>query len=109
MSKKTMFCTTRDLTTKGGTFIPAGSSVKVSYDGKTTRARLVVEGTEKSFVAEVKSLGNILEGYPKLPSIARLSKMMDAGVCPTPTGHRVEPDGFGPDGSPSWLLAAWCI
>jgi hypothetical protein len=25
------------------------------------------------------------------------------GICETPTGHRVEPDGIGPDGVPSWL------
>ena len=27
------------------------------------------------------------------------------GVCATPTDHRVEPDGTGPDGVPSWLRA----
>ena len=27
------------------------------------------------------------------------------GICETPNGHRVEPDGTGPDGVPSWLRA----
>ena len=27
------------------------------------------------------------------------------GICETPTGHRVETDGTGPDGVPSWLRA----
>lgn len=39
-----------------------------------------------------------------LPSMATIERWLNDGVCETPTGHRVEPDGFGPDGVPSWLL-----
>lgn len=40
----------------------------------------------------------------KAPSIATLEKWSNDGICKTPTGHKVEPDGHGPDGVPSWLL-----
>jgi hypothetical protein len=30
--------------------------------------------------------------------------MVDEGVAKTVTGKRAEPDGFGDDDSPSWLL-----
>lgn len=40
----------------------------------------------------------------KAPSMATLEKWNQDGICKTPTGHRVEPDGHGPDGSPSWML-----
>jgi hypothetical protein len=40
----------------------------------------------------------------KAPSIASLERWGMDGVCKTPTGKRVEPDGYGSDGSPSWLL-----
>ena len=40
----------------------------------------------------------------RLPSMASLEKWSNDGVCMTPTGHKVEPDGHGPDGVPSWLL-----
>ena len=40
----------------------------------------------------------------KAPSMATLERWGMDSVCKTPTGKRVEPDGHGPDGSPSWLL-----
>jgi hypothetical protein len=41
----------------------------------------------------------------ELPSMEDLMAWNEDGICETPTGHRVEPDGTGPDGVPSWLLA----
>ena len=40
-----------------------------------------------------------------LPSMQDLMAWNEDGICETPTGHRVEPDGTGPDGVPSWLRA----
>jgi hypothetical protein len=41
----------------------------------------------------------------EMPSLRELMAWSDDGICETPTGHRVEPDGAGPDGVPSWLRA----
>ena len=41
----------------------------------------------------------------ELPSMQELTAWNEDGICETPTGHRVEPDGTGPDGVPSWLRA----
>ena len=41
----------------------------------------------------------------ELPSMQELMAWNEDGICETPTGHRVEPDGTGPDGVPSWLRA----
>ena len=41
----------------------------------------------------------------ELPSMKDLMAWNEDGICETPTGHRVEPDGTGPDGVPSWLRA----
>jgi hypothetical protein len=41
----------------------------------------------------------------ELPSMQDLMAWNEDGICETPTGHRVEPDGTGPDGVPSWLRA----
>lgn len=38
-----------------------------------------------------------------IPSFDTLKQWDYDGICETPTGHRVEPDGIGPDGVPSWL------
>ena len=39
------------------------------------------------------------------PSMEDLMAWNEDGICETPTGHRVEPDGAGPDGVPSCLRA----
>lgn len=39
----------------------------------------------------------------ELPSEEELAEWVSDSVVDTPTGHRVEPDGIGPDGVPSWL------
>ncbi len=41
----------------------------------------------------------------ELPSMRELMEWDEDGICETPTGYRVEPDGTGPDGVPSWLRA----
>jgi len=41
----------------------------------------------------------------ELPSMQELMAWDEDGICETPTGHHVEPDGTGPDGVPSWLRA----
>lgn len=107
MSKTYVF--SRDIVTKGATPISKGTTATVSYDGKSSKAILAVEGMAKPLRVEVERLSTILEGYPKMPSLARLEKMVNNSVATTPTGYRVEPDGFGPDGSPSWLVAARVI
>jgi hypothetical protein len=40
----------------------------------------------------------------ELPSREQLEDWLAGGICETPSGDRVEPDGHGPDGVPSWLL-----
>ncbi len=40
-----------------------------------------------------------------LPSIADLDRWIIDGVAESLSGDTVEPDGIGPDGAPSWLLA----
>ena len=39
----------------------------------------------------------------KTPSIKTLEHQEWDGVCKTPAGKKVEPDGYDPDGFPSWL------
>lgn len=56
--------------------------------------------------AEWKLLTRIgIRFFKKFPSMKQLEKWTEDSVCLSVTGKRVEPDGYGPDGSPSWLLA----
>ena len=55
--------------------------------------------------ASLSSLDRWQLEVEELPSLQELMAWNDDGICETPTGHRVEPDGTGPDGVPSWLRA----
>lgn len=45
----------------------------------------------------------------KTPTFSELESWVYDSVCESLTGDRVEPDGTGPDGAPSWLLALHLI
>lgn len=45
----------------------------------------------------------------KAPSMGKLEKMSDDGICCSIAGNNVEPDGWDSEGSPSWLLALGLI
>jgi len=55
--------------------------------------------------AALSSLSRWQLEVEELPSMQELMAWNEDGICETPTGHRVEPDGTGPDGVPSWLRA----
>lgn len=77
------------------------SRVSFTYAGMTRR--LLVSGLHSS----VKSTNGVK--FHKMPSIGRLEKMSNDGICTTVTGARVEPDGVAEDGSSSWLLVMGMI
>lgn len=44
-------------------------------------------------------------GFIKAPSVKTMQKWdWEGGYCKTVTGLKTEPDGWGYDGSPSWML-----
>jgi len=45
----------------------------------------------------------------ELPTVEQMAEWLSDGQCETPSGDEVEPDGHGPDGAPSWLLALGLI
>ena len=45
----------------------------------------------------------------KAPTMRTIERWNDTGVAKTVTGKRTECDGYGPDGSPSWMLALGMI
>jgi hypothetical protein len=92
-----------DIKLKDGTVFSAGSSVIVVWDNE--KLSLAIDG--RTFRVNGYSLKNI-KGFT-VPSSATLEKWVDNGVCKSITGKTVEPDGYGSDGSPSWLLAMGLI
>jgi hypothetical protein len=50
-----------------------------------------------------------LTGFSKPPGEKTMFKWMNDGIAKTVFGARTEPDGFGPNHEPSWLLALGLI
>jgi len=98
----------KDVKLKSGTVIAKDAVAQVKYN-ESVIADVTVEGVEKPVKISVEALTRLLDGYPKMPSLSRLEKMSSDGIATTPTGKRTEPDGYGDDGSPSWLLVAGVI
>lgn len=94
----------KDFTTsKSGTVIKEGSVAFVTFLGDGLVAR--VQSEEATVKVYSCNLHKALTGFEPMPDDDQLERWSFDGMCETVTGHTVEPDGRGPDGSPSWLLA----
>ena len=88
--------TQKEIKLKDGSTLPKGLPVTF-IEGKDSRC--LVHSPLHSEPLQVR----ITSAF-KAPSMASLEKWSYDSICKTPTGKRVEPDGYGSDGSPSWLL-----
>ena len=88
--------TQKDIPLKDGSTLAKGLPVTF-IDGKDSRC--LVHSPSHSEPLQVR----ITSAF-KAPSMATLERWSYDSICKTPTGKRVEPDGHGSDGSPSWLL-----
>ena len=94
-----------DLKLKSGDVISKGTKVEWEFiKGKDSSYRLTDIKSGKSIMAGLERAHKYLPGFAKPPSIKALEKMSSDGIAKTVTGKRTELDGYGPDGSPSWML-----
>ena len=93
----------------------AGTAVEVSFDDN---GYMIVEGTNELTIGygygrplsiKCRAARYIHYFGGRVPSEKTLEKWVDEGWARTITGHKTEPDGNGPDGSPSWLIVLGLI
>jgi hypothetical protein len=90
-----------DINWKDGTKTPANTPVHIWFSPKQASSRMYVEiGSE----VRVTRINQKYTGINKQPGIKTLEKYSWEGIAKTVVGEKVEPDGFGPTGAPSWLL-----
>jgi hypothetical protein len=97
-----------DIKLKSGEVIKSGTRCTKfdwSPDKRDAWVSITIEGREKHLALPVTALHKYITGFSKAPSISTMEKWSDDGVAKSITGERVEPDGTGPDGAPSWMLA----
>ena len=95
----------KEITLKDGRTFTKGSQASVKFAEVQYRQVIIVTIGNESFKTKVTNGHKILTGFDSPPSIEDLEDWSCDGICETVTGHITEPDGTGPDGSPSWLLA----
>ena len=84
--------------------IPAGQHVHLWFSPKKHSNRAFIQHNGEVKVTRLENANSKFTKIIKAPSLRSLEKQDGDGICKTVTGQRVEPDGFGCDGSPSWLL-----
>lgn len=99
----------KDMKLKTGEVIRQGTSVDLEWlnprePNGTRVVRIRIPGRKEPVTTSITNLHNYVTGVSKPPTLKSLEKMMDDAAATTPTGKRTEPDGTGPDGSPSWLM-----
>ena len=82
----------------------AGERVEVVFDNLLM---ILVHPDGRSIRCRASNYPKYFGG--KAPSATTMMKWEYDGYCKTVTGHKTEPDGHGPDGSPSWMLALGMI
>ena len=103
--------TKRDLVfRKGDLKIPKNTELTVFFN-ETNPSRIVFEHNGNTCAVKVEKAFDTFvgHGFKKMPSMKALERMTNDGIVTTVTGERVEPDGYGSDGSPSWLLVLGVI
>ena len=98
-----------DLRLKDGTVYPRGTAALVEFsERQPSMVEVEIEG--RRLKLRTTGLHQYFNGFTKPPGRRALEKMVDDAVATTVTGQRgVEPDGYGRDGSPSWILAMGLI
>jgi hypothetical protein len=101
----------KELKLRSGTVIPVGMHCKVEWKNKDASVAIVTidDDEVQPIKIHTSSLYKYISGFHKTPSMNTLEKWSSDGVAKSVTGQRVEPDGWGVDGAPSWLLAIGVI
>ena len=94
----------KDLKFKDGSEIRKGEKGTLRFnEGNPGLATVDFESRKGTRLSSSKLSDYFGRPFTKEPSMASLERMSD-GIAKSVTGKTVEPDGYGPDGSPSWLL-----
>jgi len=93
--------TQKEIKLKTGETLPKGLPVSF-VDGRPSRCLVYSPRHSEPLKVRVTSAF-------KAPSQASLERWNDEGYCKAINGSKTEPDGYGSDGSPSWLLALQMI
>lgn len=102
------FTSTKEIKLKDGKSFPVGSICDITFNGSTQAVKINVVAANVTFSAFARSLPSYFSKI-KVPSLKTMEKWSDDGIAKSVLGHKVEPDGFDHEGSPSWLIVMGLI
>ena len=94
----------KDIILKDGRTFRKGSHATIEFINEGFKNYMVVTINGDSFKTSPRNGHKNLTGFCKPPSMNKLEAWSFDCVARSVTGKRCEPDGFGCDNSPSWLL-----
>jgi hypothetical protein len=104
----------KDMKMRDGTIIPMGTKIQMVFVRKSQNGPYAIKITKmdsniKPTPILVSAKSPSIMAINAMPSMKSLEHWVSEGFAKTVTGKKVEPDGYGPDGSPSWLLVLGMI
>jgi hypothetical protein len=94
---------------KSGDFIPTDAFIQIYFCEKKPDRVFFRYNTDSAKSLPLVVAYKYLKGFSKPPTMKTLEKYSNDAIAKTPTGFKTEPDGFGEDNSPSWLLVMGLI
>jgi len=94
-----------ELKLKTGEIYSVGSPVTIKFDLRFAELHGL---RAEPIKIQASKLSFYVKGFKK-PSLQTMERWMDDGIAKSITGKKCEPDGYGSDGSPSWLLVLGLI
>jgi hypothetical protein len=95
----------QEIKMKDGVIIPVGARVHIDFAPKSLQPYFVyVTYGDYVYKTNIERNHHKYTGFTKQPTDKTLQKRSFDGISKSITGKKVEPDGYGPDGAPSWEL-----
>lgn len=100
----------KDLKLKNGRIYYVGTPIeKIEFRPEDCRRVTYMTIMGKTWRITTAHMFAYVPGFTKPPKLNTIGRWEYDGMAKTVTGKTVEPDGYGPDGSPSWLLVLGVI
>jgi hypothetical protein len=84
--------------------IPAGERIHIWFSPKMYPSKLFIQYTDEVKISRATNGHNCYTGLTKPPTIRTLQKRSFDGISKSIVNEKVESDGWGPSGAPSWEL-----
>ena len=88
--------------------IPAGTKLDI-YFSEVSLNRIYFDYNGSLRAMTITNAHKYVTGFSKSPTLPTLERWSNDGYCKTATGDKTEPDGYGMDGCPSWMMVLGLI